>query len=146
MPGKRSNPVYAVSSPDRLVRRADHAHLRLLLARPEIRCEDAALQSEQPRPGMPIEPTDPFISLAELSEAYQTGTARPSQVIEAHLERIARLDPKIGAYQVVYADEARLAAEAADKAIASDPSTASRSGSRTSVIWRAGSPQAAPWP
>jgi aspartyl-tRNA(Asn)/glutamyl-tRNA(Gln) amidotransferase subunit A len=68
---------------------------------------------------MPTEPTDPFISLAELSEAYQTGTARPSQVIEAHLERIARLDPKIGAYQVVYADEARFAAEAADKAIAS---------------------------
>jgi aspartyl-tRNA(Asn)/glutamyl-tRNA(Gln) amidotransferase subunit A len=68
---------------------------------------------------MPIEPTDPFISLAELSEAYRTGAARPSQVIEAHIDRIGRLDPKIGAYQVVYADEARSAAEAADRAIAS---------------------------
>ncbi len=68
---------------------------------------------------MPIEPTDPFISLAELSEAFRTGAASPIQVIEAHLERIARLDPKIGAYQVVYANEARSAAEAADRAIAS---------------------------
>jgi aspartyl-tRNA(Asn)/glutamyl-tRNA(Gln) amidotransferase subunit A len=68
---------------------------------------------------MPIEPTDPFISLAELSEAYRTGAARPSQVIEAHIDRIGCLDPKIGAYQVVYADEARSAAEAADRAIAS---------------------------
>jgi len=68
---------------------------------------------------MPIEPTDPFISLAELSEAYLTGAARPSQVIEAHIDRIGRLDPKIGAYQIVYADEARSAAEAADRAIAS---------------------------
>jgi aspartyl-tRNA(Asn)/glutamyl-tRNA(Gln) amidotransferase subunit A len=64
-------------------------------------------------------PTDPFISLAELTEAYRTGAARPSEVIEAHLQRIGRLDPKIGAYQAVYADEARAAAEAADKAIAS---------------------------
>ena len=36
---------------------------------------------------MTIEPSDPFVSLAELSGAYRTGAARPSQVIEAHLER-----------------------------------------------------------
>jgi aspartyl-tRNA(Asn)/glutamyl-tRNA(Gln) amidotransferase subunit A len=68
---------------------------------------------------MTVEPTDPFVSLAEVAEAYRIGVLTPSEVVEAHLERIGRLDPKTGAYQVVYADEARTAAEAADKAIAS---------------------------
>lgn len=68
---------------------------------------------------MTIDPTDPFLSIAALAEAYRSGAARPSAVVEAQLDRIARLDAKIGAYQAVYADEARAAAEAADKAIAS---------------------------
>jgi len=68
---------------------------------------------------MTIDPTDPFVSLAGLAEAYRTGAAKPSAVVAAHLARIARIDHKIGAYQVVYEDEARAAAEAADKAIAS---------------------------
>jgi aspartyl-tRNA(Asn)/glutamyl-tRNA(Gln) amidotransferase subunit A len=68
---------------------------------------------------MPVEPTDPYISLAGLADAYRTGAVKPSSVIDAHLDRIGRLDPKIGAYQAVYAGEVRAAAEAADKAIAS---------------------------
>jgi aspartyl-tRNA(Asn)/glutamyl-tRNA(Gln) amidotransferase subunit A len=68
---------------------------------------------------MTVDPTDPFLSLTDLADAFRSGALRPSAVVEAHLDRIARLDTKIGAYQVVYADEARQAAEAADKAIAS---------------------------
>ena len=62
---------------------------------------------------------DPYLSLTELADACRDGAVRPSAVVEAHLDRIARLDGEVGAYQVVYADEARTAAEAADKAIAS---------------------------
>lgn len=68
---------------------------------------------------MPITASDPFPPLAALADAYRAGTLRPGAVVEAHLDRIARLDPEIGAYQAVYADEARAAAGAADRAIAS---------------------------
>lgn len=57
-------------------------------------------------------------SLTGLADAYRAGTLRPGAVVEAHLERIARADPAIGAWQAVYADDARLAAEAADRALA----------------------------
>lgn len=68
---------------------------------------------------MTIDPTDPYLSLAAVTDAVRAGTLKPSAVVEAHLDRIARLDPKIGAFQTVYAEEARAAAEAADRAIAS---------------------------
>lgn len=68
---------------------------------------------------MTIDPTSPFLSLAVVADAYQSGALKPSAVVEAHLDRIARLDSKIGAFQIVYADEARAAAKAADEAIAS---------------------------
>ena len=68
---------------------------------------------------MTIDPADPFLSLANLADTYRSGAARPSRVVEAHLDRIARVNPQIGAYQAVYADEAMAAAEAADRAIAS---------------------------
>ena len=63
--------------------------------------------------------TAPFASLFDTANGYRRGTLRPSQVVRAHLDRIEKHDPKIGAYQVVYADEAMAAAEAADRAIAS---------------------------
>jgi aspartyl-tRNA(Asn)/glutamyl-tRNA(Gln) amidotransferase subunit A len=68
---------------------------------------------------MTIDPNDPYISLAALAAAYRAGTVKPSQAVRAHLDRIAKLDPKIGAYQAVYTEEAMQAAEAADKALAS---------------------------
>ena len=68
---------------------------------------------------MTVDPTSPYLSLSSVAEAFQSGALKPSGVVEAHLDRIARLDSKIGAFQIVYADEARNAAEAADKAIAS---------------------------
>jgi len=73
----------------------------------------------QPSPRMTLDPTDPYLSLSDLAGAYRSGSLKPSTVVEAHLERIARLEPKIGAYQAVYADEARAAAGAADRALAS---------------------------
>ncbi len=43
----------------------------------------------------------------------------PVDIVEACLERIDALEPKLGAFVEVYRDDARLAAEAADKAIRS---------------------------
>ena len=61
---------------------------------------------------------DAYPFLTDLADAYRDGALRPSAVVEAHLDRIALLDPAIGAYQAVYADEACQAAEAADRALA----------------------------
>ena len=68
---------------------------------------------------MILDPHHPFLSLTDLSEAYRAGSVKPSQVIRAHLDRIERVDPMIGAFQVVYAEDAMMAAEAADKMLAS---------------------------
>ncbi|MGH1477727.1 MAG: amidase [Geminicoccales bacterium] len=68
---------------------------------------------------MTNDPATPYLSLAAVADAFQAGVLKPSAVVEAYLDRIARLDSKIGAFQIVYAKEARAAAEAADKAIAS---------------------------
>ena len=68
---------------------------------------------------MTVDPKDPYISLTALASAYRAGSAKPSQVVRAHLDRIAKVDLKIGAYQVVYAEEAMQAAEAADRALTS---------------------------
>ena len=60
-----------------------------------------------------------FTGVAELSRAYANGDTAPSQVVGALLDRIERLNVKLNAFQVIYADEARQAADAADKAIVS---------------------------
>ena len=60
---------------------------------------------------------DPYASVADLSAAIGSGKLSPVELTEAALERIARLDRKHQAFVVVYGDEARLAAEAAAKAI-----------------------------
>lgn len=60
-----------------------------------------------------------YTTIGAISGAYRTGSLSAAEFIEAQLDRIARLDPDIGAYQEVYADDARLAAEASDKARAS---------------------------
>jgi aspartyl-tRNA(Asn)/glutamyl-tRNA(Gln) amidotransferase subunit A len=63
---------------------------------------------------------DPIWSgVAELSKAYQTRTLSPVDVVDALLARIEKRDPLLHAYIAVYAADARLAAEAADKAIRS---------------------------
>ena len=54
-----------------------------------------------------------------LSAAISAGRLSPVELVEHYLERIRRLDPKIHAYAALYEADARLAAEAADKAIRS---------------------------
>ncbi len=55
----------------------------------------------------------------ELSAAIQARRLSPVDVVEAYLARIEAREPKLQAFVEVYADDARLAAEAADKAIRS---------------------------
>ncbi len=67
-----------------------------------------------------MSPIDPvWATVAELSRAYGERTLSPVDVVDALLERIRRRDPKLHAYIAVYEAEARLAAEAADKAMRS---------------------------
>lgn len=62
---------------------------------------------------------DPFGSIDTLSESFRQRVLTPSNVMEAHLQRIEIHDPKLGAYQALYVDAALFAADAASKAIAS---------------------------
>ena len=60
-----------------------------------------------------------WATVAELSHAFGTRTLSPVDAVEALLERIRRRDPALHAFIAVYAAEARLAAEGADRAIRS---------------------------
>ena len=62
---------------------------------------------------------DSYPSLTGLAAAYRSGDVTPAEITRAHLDRIERLDAKIGAYQAVYAEDAMQAAEAATAAIKS---------------------------
>lgn len=63
-------------------------------------------------------PLNPLDTIAGLDAAYRAGETRPSAVVRDYLDRIERLDPRIGAYQAVHAEAAMQAAEAADRAFA----------------------------
>ncbi|MGH7368578.1 MAG: amidase family protein, partial [Candidatus Rokuibacteriota bacterium] len=60
-----------------------------------------------------------WAGVAELSRAFAARTLSPVDAVDALLDRIRRLDPRLHAFIAVYADEARLAAEGADRAIRS---------------------------
>jgi aspartyl-tRNA(Asn)/glutamyl-tRNA(Gln) amidotransferase subunit A len=60
-----------------------------------------------------------FATVAELSQAFTRRTLSPVEAVDALLARIDKLNPKLGAFIDVYGSDARLAAEAADKAIRS---------------------------
>jgi len=60
-----------------------------------------------------------WATVAELSHAFEARTLSPVDVVDALLARIRRRDPALHAYIAVYDADARLAAEAADKAIRS---------------------------
>jgi aspartyl-tRNA(Asn)/glutamyl-tRNA(Gln) amidotransferase subunit A len=67
---------------------------------------------------MPADKADPSTLPAHrLAAEIAAGRLSPVAVVEALLARIAAHDPKLHAYIAVYAADARLAAEAADKAI-----------------------------
>jgi aspartyl-tRNA(Asn)/glutamyl-tRNA(Gln) amidotransferase subunit A len=64
--------------------------------------------------------SDPTLrSVGELSAAIQARRLSPIELVEAYLARIEAREPKLQAFVELYANEARLAAEAADKAIRS---------------------------
>src|SRR5678815_1640564 len=71
------------------------------------RCEETAMTR--------IDPV--WATAAELSRAYAARELSPVDAVAALLERIRRRDPELHAFIAVYADEARLAAEGADRAI-----------------------------
>ena len=60
-----------------------------------------------------------FLPAHVLATEIATQRLSPITVVEAFLARIAAHDPKLHAFVEIYGDEARLAAEAADKAIRS---------------------------
>ncbi len=60
-----------------------------------------------------------WATVAELSRAFGERTLSPVDAVEALLERIRKRDAALHAYIAVYEADARLAAEAADKAIRS---------------------------
>src|SRR5260221_591415 len=69
---------------------------------------------------MPAANTDPcFLPVHRLAAEIAARRLSPVEVVEAFLARIAAHEPKLHAYVDVYADDARLAADAADKAIRS---------------------------
>ena len=51
-------------------------------------------------------------SAREIADAVQTGQAIPLDVVDAYLDQIARLDSRVGAFQLVRTDRARTEAEA----------------------------------
>ncbi|HEX3865059.1 MAG TPA: amidase [Stellaceae bacterium] len=69
---------------------------------------------------MSLANTDPsFLPAYQLAAEITARRLSPVDVVEALLARIGRHDPKLHAFVNVYADDARLAAEAAEKAIRS---------------------------
>ena len=58
-----------------------------------------------------------WATVSELSRAYGDGTLSPVDVVDVLLERVRKRDPALHAYIAVYDADARLAAEAAHKAI-----------------------------
>ena len=64
-------------------------------------------------------PVNPFLGALDLGRAYGSRETTATEVVDGLLARIETHDPRLGAFQFVYADDARLAAEAADAAMRS---------------------------
>ena len=83
---------------------------------------------------------DVYPSVLETARAYRTGETTASATVESLLDSIESHDQKLGAFQSVYADDARAAAEAADQAMRTGhrigPFHGIPSPSRTSWTWR----------
>ena len=59
---------------------------------------------------------DPYLGAVGIAQAYRHCDTTASEIVDGLLARIETHDPKLGAFQALYADEARQAADAADKA------------------------------
>ena len=62
---------------------------------------------------------DKFANIAEVATAYRKGEISPVEIVESYLSRIEKLEPKLGAFEVVFSDRALDAAKAAENAIRS---------------------------
>jgi aspartyl-tRNA(Asn)/glutamyl-tRNA(Gln) amidotransferase subunit A len=58
-----------------------------------------------------------FRPAVQLAQSISSGRLRSAELVDHYLERIARFDAKLHAFVEVYADDARNAADAADRAI-----------------------------
>ncbi len=58
------------------------------------------------------------LGASDLAKAIRTRKASSREVVQAHLDRIAAVNPRLNAVTVVLADEALSAADAADRAVA----------------------------
>ena len=65
--------------------------------------------------------TDPihYLDATALAELIRTGQLSSREVVQAHLDRISAVNPKINAVVTLTAENALEAADAADKAVAS---------------------------
>ena len=63
--------------------------------------------------------SNPFYSLTELATSFKKKSLKPSVITEFYINKIAEDDTKIGAFQTVFTETARLSAESADAAILS---------------------------
>ena len=61
---------------------------------------------------------DPLNTIHGLYLSYQNNSTKPSIVVQAYLDEIERLNPRLGAYQNTWADTALEMAAAADKSLA----------------------------
>jgi aspartyl-tRNA(Asn)/glutamyl-tRNA(Gln) amidotransferase subunit A len=72
-----------------------------------------------------VSPDPTFLPVHLLSREVMARRLSPVDLVEAYLGRIAQHDPKLQAFVEIYADEARQAAQASDRAAArasrSDP-------------------------
>ena len=57
-----------------------------------------------------------FSTVTDLRDGFASGTLSPIAVMDRYLEQVAAHDEKLHAFVTVYADDARMAAEAAEKA------------------------------
>ena len=60
-----------------------------------------------------------FVQDHGLYRSYQNNSTKPSIVVQAYLDEIERLNPRLGAYRDTWADTALEMAAAADKALVS---------------------------
>jgi amidase len=68
-----------------------------------------------------VETTDEdlaFAGAARLAEMVRNKDVSPTELVELHLERIARIEPKVNAFRVVLGEGARLDAKRAEKRLA----------------------------
>ena len=57
-----------------------------------------------------------YQSISALLRGYEDGSITPSSVLDRCLDRISSLEAQLGAFEVIYEEEARQAAEAVTQA------------------------------